>query len=491
MKIVSPLSLIASIYLVISTTVFANSIAYPDSLAFRELLVNKKFDKLNYEITKYQKKYEEDITNEIAFELAFMAFDLHDEMYESLFNEWVEQYPDSYIPILARGHYYEKTGWFRRGTMFSKDTSEKQFEQLYIYLNKALIDINNAITINPDITIIYATKISISKGLNNDELRVEALKNGLNVNPASYEIRKTYLFTILPRWGGSYKEIRDFLSDTKKYEDKNSKLAPLQGFTEYAQGMRLRENDDFKKGVEILTKAISYGDKPWYYYERGLCYFFLKDYDKALSDLNKSVELYPEYRNGLFWRSWAYRKKDMFAEALDDLDLLVSLEPDEFKYIKNRAYVLTKFDQFDEAVEDYKTAVKLDDKNAEMWSYLGWYSNYKLNDYQTAIDAYKKATELNPDNPAYMYHYSVALNNMRDCNMGVTLKKYLKLCKGSNSKYCKAPQIKWANVMINFLKTNQACANTEQTMKAEDEPNTSGPAESTWDKIKEFVKNFY
>lgn len=291
-----------------SNVVAAQNMGYPDSIALRELLVKKDFKQLMSKMTSYQKRYQEDIRNEIAFALAFDAFALPEPSYEAILNEWISQYPDSYIPLLARGQYYKKMGWHKRGGKFAPETSKNQFNQLYLFHSKALLDIDKVIAIKPDITLSYAIKIDLAKGLSDHALQLSALKDGMEVNPASYEIRKSYLYSILPRWGGSYDQIAVFLADTKRYEDKNPNLKPLAGFIPFAKGIRARERKQFKAGIALLTESLEYGEKPWFYFERSLCYYFLKQYGKALSDLTRAIELNPEYVTAISWRSWVYRK---------------------------------------------------------------------------------------------------------------------------------------------------------------------------------------
>ncbi|MCK5667283.1 MAG: tetratricopeptide repeat protein, partial [Thiotrichaceae bacterium] len=150
---------------------------------------------------------------------------------------------------------------------------------------------------------------------------MNTLKEGLKLNPASYELRKSQLNSLHPKWGGSHEQIAAFLADTKKYEHINANLKPLAGYNEYVQGTRAIETNHFNESIKLLTAALKHGDKTWFYVKRGKCHYHLKDYDKALSDFNQALALYPEYTEALNWRSWVYRKKEMHAEALGDLDL--------------------------------------------------------------------------------------------------------------------------------------------------------------------------
>jgi tetratricopeptide (TPR) repeat protein len=445
------------LFILIAFSSLAQSAEFPSALTMRKLFVNKDFTQLNAEIEKYQKRYEQDITEEIAFDVAFNCFDSPEPAYEQLFEQWLKQNPTSYIPLLARSRYYQQMGWHHRGDKSASKTSSKRFEKLHFYQNKALLDINKALSIKPKLSLLYAEKISIAKGLSDRKLNLKTLKEGLKLNPASYELRKSQLFNLLPRWGGSYDQIATFLADTKKYESINANLKPLAGFNDYAKGFRAKEKKRFNEGIKLLTSALKHGDKLWFYQERGRCHYFLKNYDKALLDYDRALALHPESVTTLSWRSWAYRKLGKNAEALGDLDLAVELDPFDYNAIRSRAYLLTEFNLFDEAVDNFKKAVILDSSKAETWSSLGWYASVKLKDNKVASNAYKQATVLEPNNVLYVYNYALVLNNMRDCKMTPVVNRFLQLCKTSKSDECSPDKINWANGIIKFLAKSNTC----------------------------------
>ena len=120
MKFIKLILLVNLFVVFVSSSASAQNIEYPNSLALRELLVNKDYEKLNDEITTYQKRYEENIINEIAFDLAFGAFNVPNPTYEALFEEWIKQSPTSFVPYLARAYYLKAMadrapGTVRRG----------------------------------------------------------------------------------------------------------------------------------------------------------------------------------------------------------------------------------------------------------------------------------------------------------------------------------------------------------------------------------------
>lgn len=63
-------------------------------------------------------------------------------------------------------------------------------------------------------------------------------------------------------------------------------------------GEKLLKDKEYEKAIEIFTVAIKLEEKEIYslneYYNRGTCYFILKQYDKAISDFKQCIRLSPE-----------------------------------------------------------------------------------------------------------------------------------------------------------------------------------------------------
>jgi len=178
MKFIKIILLVNLFVVFVSSSASAQNIEYPNSLALRELLVNKDYEKLNDEITTYQKRYEENIKNEIAFDLAFGAFNVPNPTYEALFEEWIKQSPTSFVPYLARAYYLKAMGWHIRGGSLESRSTPYDIKDVRHYHLLALKDIDKAISLNPEITIIYAEKISLAKSLGAKKLKNEALNTG-------------------------------------------------------------------------------------------------------------------------------------------------------------------------------------------------------------------------------------------------------------------------------------------------------------------------
>ena len=133
---------------------------------------------------------------------------------------------------------------------------------------------------------------------------------------------------------------------------------------------------------------------------RGMAYAdHKKDYDRAITDYNKAIELDPKYVLAYNNRGRAYadNKKD-YDRAITDYNKAIELDP-KYAYAYNnrgRVYAYNKKD-YDRAITDYNRAIELDPKYVHAYNNRGSaYENKK--DANRAIADYNKALALDPNN---------------------------------------------------------------------------------------------
>ena len=96
----------------------------------------------------------------------------------------------------------------------------------------------------------------------------------------------------------------------------------------YAQGKALLQSGQWEQAILEFTKAIDLDpDYREAYSERAYAYYQKGEYDKALSDSNKIIELNPEDPFAYFNRGIAYKALGKKAEALADFEKCIELSP--------------------------------------------------------------------------------------------------------------------------------------------------------------------
>lgn len=441
------------------TPAFAQSLEhdYLDSLALIDLLKKRQYRKLDRQLANVQTRYENGEVSDIVVMLAFDALANSDPEHEALLNEWVEEMPESYVARAARGIYLVDVGWSHRGGGYARNTSSQQFRAMRIYHRHALADLVNAVERNPQLVIAYAEIISLSKANSDDEVLEKALADAMAADPRAYSVRKAYFFSLMPRWGGSYQQIDKFTEDTRRHAEANPDLKPLLGFKDYVKAFNYSQRSEYQEAVDHYTRALEHGEKSWYYRLRGTANYRMGEYERAIADLTRAIELWPHYADALVWRGTVYEKLEMYDQALADLTLAARLEPYAYAGQKRLGDVLAKMDRFDEAVKAYDAALLFQPHRGHVWRMKAWYLAYKLKKPQAAADAYMMAAHHTPDRAVYWYDYGYVLHELRDCEMVPVLRTFVNACGDATDGRCDDRHRIWAETTVAHALRHASC----------------------------------
>jgi len=371
----------------------------------RDMLQNKEFEQLNAVLKEYQNCFKEDQTDEYKVYDAYRTFYLTDPLYEKFFEKWINNSPDKCQPYLALAHYYCAKGWESRGYKFKKDTSEERFEGMRFYFSKAEENLKTALKINPDLMVGYNILINIYNATGNDAAEDKTIESAIALFPHSFLVRYAGAWAKQPRWGGSYKDIEEIAKEAERYSNINPELTALYGLIYYDRGRIYRSNKRYTKAIDLFTEALTFGDHWSIYYERAKIYHFdLKEYNSALEDINRCIELRPVIDEIYRMRSRIYFAKGDYSYSLEDLHTAELLSPGEpsttkwkewaSKKLLNKGYKLLKTD-IDAAFENYNLSIEFDDDNFESYYQRGFAFN-SIEDFKSALSDFNRAIEINP-----------------------------------------------------------------------------------------------
>ncbi len=116
---------------------------------------------------------------------------------------------------------------------------------------------------------------------------------------------------------------------------------------------------DYNKALELSPTQICL-----VYSMRGNAKRNLGDFDGAISDQNKALDFDPLYADGYFYRSSAKLKMGDFSGAIDDYTQVIKINPKDSDAFFNRANVKKEIGDMKGACEDWKKAADLGDKEA-------------------------------------------------------------------------------------------------------------------------------
>lgn len=376
-----------------------------EMVELRRMLQHNQLEELNAILEKYQNFFEKNIHNEYKVYDAYRAFDLTDPSYEDFFKKWINTSPDKYQPYLAIARYYCARGWEKRGYKWTRDTQKEQFEGMRFYFSKAEENLKVALKINPNLIVGYHVLINIYSANGDYTAKERTIEKALSLFPASFIIRSVTLWAEEPRWGGSYVIMEEIAKSAEKYCDINPKLAALYGFIYCDQAKYFKRAARYGEAIDFLTTAISFGDHWEFYNERANVYhFYLKEYDRALEDINRSIKLRPTIDESYRLRSRIYFAKGNYDDSIEDLHTAEILRPGDpetgewrewaSKNLLNKGHRLFKAD-LNGAIENYSLSVKFDDQNFETYYWRGM-AFYRLANFKSALSDLEHAIEINP-----------------------------------------------------------------------------------------------
>jgi len=116
---------------------------------------------------------------------------------------------------------------------------------------------------------------------------------------------------------------------------------------------------DYNKALELSPTEICL-----VYSMRGNAKRNLGDFDGAISDQNKALDFDPLYADGYFNRGSAKYKMGDFAGAIEDYTQVIKINPKDSDAFFNRANIKKEIGDMRGACEDWKKGAELDDEDA-------------------------------------------------------------------------------------------------------------------------------
>jgi tetratricopeptide (TPR) repeat protein len=118
--------------------------------------------------------------------------------------------------------------------------------------------------------------------------------------------------------------------------------------------------DDYDEAIAECTRAIELDpDCQDAYTWRGNCYKETGELDKALADLNRAVRLDTGDAFALSWRGKVYQEKGDYRKALADFNKAIKLSPDNSLFYRDRAGLYMAQENYTAAIEDYTKQLEL------------------------------------------------------------------------------------------------------------------------------------
>ncbi len=181
-----------------------------------------------------------------------------------------------------------------------------------------------------------------------------------------------------------------------------------------AQANRKQRDALLDEAIDLLMMALGFMKQirnrtrvAFCYNSRGIAWYHKGDYDKAIADFTKAIELKPDDAEAFNNRGNAWRGKGENDKAIVDFTKAIELKPRFAAAFYNRGNAWAHKGDYDKAIADYTKAIELNPKlvgahinRGIAWAYKG--------DHARAIADLTKAIELNPRYAGAYYNRGLA-----------------------------------------------------------------------------------
>ncbi|NJR39889.1 MAG: tetratricopeptide repeat protein, partial [Leptolyngbyaceae cyanobacterium CSU_1_4] len=162
-------------------------------------------------------------------------------------------------------------------------------------------------------------------------------------------------------------ELNDFSLQTRLSEEMSYLTLFTLGLVQYSLEKDKDAVDLFTNALKIVEKVPSPSlDKSYIYFHRGnshillkhICTCTQKDYELAIEDYEKAVQLRPDFTNAYINLGLAYDRSGNVDEAIKNYDQAIKLNPNASLAYNNRGIVYVRQGNYSDAIANYNKAIK-------------------------------------------------------------------------------------------------------------------------------------
>ncbi|MBF0216675.1 MAG: tetratricopeptide repeat protein [Candidatus Omnitrophica bacterium] len=174
---------------------------------------------------------------------------------------------------------------------------------------------------------------------------------------------------------------------------------PLMAESYYARGTVLNGLELYDKALSDLDKALELSpNDPMYHMGRAVTYLHMNETDKAIKDLERAVEIDPNFifSHVVYMKlAYIYTEAGLMEKALDYCGKAISFYPDYVPAYRYRAEISLSMGRTSEALSDYDILISKDPATSEAHAFRAW-AYFLKGDLKNSIADSDKAIELDP-----------------------------------------------------------------------------------------------
>lgn len=251
--------------------------------------------------------------------------------------------------------------------------------------DKAIENYNKAIEFDPQDTYAYDNRGDVQYILNRYGEAIESYNKAIEIDPKfKYAYRNRGLAQIvLNKYQEATESFRKYIelapdevSSIKSYEKKYN-------------------SDDYKNLINFYTMILSFApNDAETYCKRGLFYINTKEYDKGLADFTKAMQIDSNYTAGYYLGlALINEERQEYDAAINNYTKYLQLCPNEGSVFGRRAGVYAKKGNYDSALDDLNRAMQIGGVDLAQTYYNRGLIYGLKGEYEKAIEDFNQSTK--------------------------------------------------------------------------------------------------
>ena len=325
------------------------------------------------------------------------------------FERAIERQPEFAQAFYAKGKALEEQG-------VDLEIEEQNYQAAKEKFQQAVAAFAKATEINPNFYEAWRDRAKVlSSDLDKHQQALTAINQAIEINPEDFVLhyrRGEILYYGFNRHQEAEKAYSEAIA-----------LNP-SAWMYLGRGLNRYQSQNYQGAIADFNKAIELQPKfAGAYSVRGAARVAIGKKKGALADANKAIELQPNYAPNYLTRGATHFGLGNYQEAIADSTKVLELDFFDQGTIYN-AYVIraeahTQLKDYELAIKDYTQAIKLQPDKASAYSGRGnLYTKQK--NYQQAINDYTKVIELQPNNAQAYVNRGSAYAQLREQQKAAT-----------------------------------------------------------------------
>jgi tetratricopeptide (TPR) repeat protein len=217
--------------------------------------------RLETQLSSVQQRFEEGQINEYELRNSFRPFYDLDAVAQERLRAWAASSPRSYVAHLGLGVLYRRLGANARGTEYLSNTPRAQIDEMNRYYDLAARELATSMTLTrkPYLSIFHLLPIYLARGKRNDG--EELLRRADTMLPTNALVRTRYATYLLPRWGGSYELVDQYIAACASQKVPESVVLQLKAIKLDDIGLVLYEKGDRAAATKQFEAALQLGHR--------------------------------------------------------------------------------------------------------------------------------------------------------------------------------------------------------------------------------------